>query len=483
MPISIPDINIGSIGPELILAIVAIVVLLVEVFSVSKGKDHLAYISLGGVLLAAAVTSRMIGEPSTTFSGMYVVDNFSTFFKLICLLGTGMTILVSVKYNKDEDIDNGEYYALLLFATFGMFFMISGSDMMTIFMGLEVMSLSLYVLAGYTRKRFKSNEASMKYFILGSVASAFLLYGMALIYGATGSTNLGVIGSAISGGSASASLLAMGSAMLIIGFGFKVAAVPFHMWTPDVYQGAPVPVTAFMSAGPKAAAFAAFYRVFSQSLHGTQPEWWIIIWVLAVLTMTLGNIVALLQSDVKRMLAYSSIAHAGYILVGFVAGGKLGSSAILFYLLAYTFMNIGAFAIVTLVARQGETKTSFSDYVGIGYKYPLMGVTLVIFLFALAGIPPTAGFVGKFYIFMAALDQGYVYLAIISVLNSVVSVFYYLRLTVMMYMKDESGEELPPIKFAASVVVALAIAIYGTLWLGIVPAGYMAFAQSSFLPY
>jgi NADH-quinone oxidoreductase subunit N len=362
-----------------------------------------------------------------------------------------------------------------------MLFMVSGSDMITIFMGLEVMSISLYALAGFTRTRAVSNEASVKYFILGSLSTAFLLYGIALIYGYTGSTQLDEIGKAVASGSGADAILLLGVVMLMIGFAFKVSAVPFHMWTPDVYQGAPTPVTAFMSAGPKAAAFAAFFRVFYEAFPTLQTDWWLIIWIMAVATMTVGNVVALLQNDVKRMLAYSSIAHAGYILVGFVAGGALGSSAIMFYMLVYTFMNIGAFAIVTVVGRKGEEKTNFSDFTGLGYKYPVMGIALVTLLFSLAGIPPTAGFVGKFYIFMAALKEGYVYLAIIGVVNSVISIFYYLRLSVVMYMRDEPGEDLPSLYFAPSLIAAMIIAIYGSLWLGIMPAGYIAFAQSAYL--
>ncbi|VAX20529.1 NADH-ubiquinone oxidoreductase chain N [hydrothermal vent metagenome] len=480
--IPIPDISLGAIASEITLVISAVVVMMLEVFAEKKGRDHIAYISLVGVIVACFITFRLAGDPSwTTFSGLYVVDRFGQFFKLICLLGTGMTILVSVKYNKDENIDNGEYYALLLFATSGMLFMVSGSDMITIFMGLEVMSISLYALAGYTRKRARSNEASVKYFILGSLSTAFLLYGIALIYGSTGSTQIDIIAKAVSSGSGVEAVLDLGIVMLMIGFAFKVSAVPFHMWTPDVYQGAPTPVTAFMSAGPKAAAFAAFFRVFNVAFPSLQTDWWVIIWILAVATMTCGNVIALLQNDVKRMLAYSSIGHAGYILVGFVAGGALGSSAILYYMLVYTFMNIGAFAIVTVVGRKGEEKTKFSDFTGLGYRYPLMAVALVIFLFSLAGIPPTAGFVGKFYIFMAALKQGYVYLAIIGVLNSVISIFYYLRLSVVMYMRDEPGEDLPPLVFAPSLIAAMIVAIYGSLWLGIMPAGYISFAQSAFL--
>ncbi len=477
----IPDVSLGAVGPEIVLVVTAILLLLLEVFTARKEKGYLAYTALGGVLLASAMTANMNGYTEMNFSGMYVVDNFASFFKLVCLLGTGMTILVSVTYTINEGISNGEYYALLLFATSGMFFMISGSDMVTIFMGLEVMSISLYALAGYTRNREKSNEAALKYFVLGALASAFLLYGIALIYGATGSTKLAIIGDSLRTGIANYHLIIIGAALLVVGFGFKISAVPFHMWAPDVYQGAPAPVTAFMSSGPKAATFAAFLRVFNEALPSMQADWWQIFWILSVMTMTVGNIMALRQTDVKRMLAYSSIAHAGYILMGFTTGDWFGVSAILFYMLVYTFMNIGVFAVVTIVARKNEEKTTFEDYTGLGYKHPIIGVTLVVLLFSLIGIPPTAGFVGKFYIFMSALQQGYVWLVIIAVVNSVISVFYYLRLTIVMYMTEGTTEALPSLSLSPSLVTALIISIYGSLWLGVMPSSYITFAQAASL--
>ncbi|VAX26168.1 NADH-ubiquinone oxidoreductase chain N [hydrothermal vent metagenome] len=482
--LKIPDIALGAIVPEITLTVVACILLMLEVFASKKGKDMLAYVALGGVLVAAILTHNLNGQSFGAFSGLYAVDNFSTFFKLVMLLATGLTILISNKYNQTEGIDNGEYYALLLFTTVGMFFMASGKDLITIFIGLEVMSISLYVLVGYTRSRRISNEASLKYFILGSLSSGIMLYGMALVYGATGTTKLVAIGKIIAASPGNVTILTLGAVLLTVGFGFKVAAAPFHLWTPDVYQGAPAPIAAFMSAGPKAAAFAAFIRVFAEALPSMKGDWWEIIWILAVITMTLGNVAALMQSNVKRMLAYSSIAHAGYILVGLVAASERGVSSILFYLLAYTFMNIGAFAVVAIVAGKGEERVTFDDFAGLGYKYPLMSLSLTIFLFSLAGLPPTAGFVGKFYIFMSALDEGLVWLAIIGVLNSVVSVFYYLRLTVVMYMREESADKnRPALSFAPSMVVALILSIYGVMWLGIMPSSYVAFAKSAFLSF
>ena len=481
--IPLPQISVGAIAPELTLVAAAMIILMLEVFTISKGRDNLAYVALAAVGVAGYLVIESLGSPMTTFSKMYVVDDFSGFIKLVCLLGAGMTILMSVKYTKDEGIDGGEYYSLLLFATTGMFFMVSGADLITIFLGLETMSISLYALAGYARGRLASNEASIKYFILGALSSAFMLYGMSMIYGAAGVTNLHEIARIIGQNKENIHLVMLGGGLVLIGFAFKISAVPFHMWTPDVYQGAPTPITAFMSAGPKAAAFAAFIRVFSDALISLQYQWWIIVWILAVLTMTVGNLIALSQENIKRMFAYSSIAHAGYLLVGFTAGGKLGESAMLFYLLIYTFMNIGAFAIVAIVGQQGEERTSVSDFAGLGYRHPLLGLAMVALLFSLAGIPPTAGFWGKYYLFTAALDQGYVWLAILAALNSVIAVFYYLRVIVVMYMREEKGESLPQNAFPASIVVVILVAIYGSVLLGITPGGYLALAASSSLAH
>ena len=482
MNIVIPDIKLSAIAPELALVAMAIVVLFVEVFSPKKRDDFTGYLALLGVAAAAAlVAGQTGGAPWMAFSGLYVVDGYGALFKYIGLLAAGMAILMSINYDLGENSSAGEFHALLLLATAGMFFMISGADLITIFMGLELMSISLYALAGYTRRRDVANEAAVKYFILGALSSAILLYGVALLYGATGSTKIHLIAQAVAGKSANWHLMVLGGALVGVGFAFKVAAAPFHMWTPDVYQGAPAPVTAFMSTGPKAAAFAAFFRVFHEALGPLQADWWTLLWVIAAASMTVGNVAALLQNNVKRMLAYSSIAHAGYVLVAFLAGGKEGSSAIMFYLLAYTFMNIGAFAVVAAVARAGEERVDMRDYAGVGYQHPLLGLAMLVFLFSLAGIPPTAGFVGKFYVFMAALKEGYVWLVVIAVLNSVLSVFYYLRLTVMMYMRGDQAAG-PSLAFGPAIVAALAVAIYGTLWIGVNPGGYLAFAQASFLP-
>lgn len=481
-PIKIPNIALDAIGPEIVLTVTAMALLMIEVFADKKSRGHMGYIALGGSLLAGALAYKLSGVSLTTFGGLYVVDNFSTFFKIIFMISAGFTALISVKYAKDEGIDYGEYYATILFATVGMCVMASGRDLITIFMGVEVMSISLYILAGMTRTRSVSNEASMKYFILGALSSGFLLYGMALVYGATGTTQLQAIGRA-AGALTDNPMFVAGAVMMTIGFSFKVAAVPFHMWTPDVYQGAPAPVTAFMSTGPKAAAFAAFLRVFAEAFPAMEQDWWLIIWALAVATMTVGNVVALVQDDVKRMLAYSSIAHAGYVLVGLAVASPAGASGAVFYLLAYAVMNLGAFALLIAAAGKGERLTAYSDFSGMANRSPLTALALTIMLFSLAGIPPTVGFAGKFYLFMAALEKGFVWLAVIAVLNSVVSVFYYLRLVVHMYMREEGAEARPAVTVPAPLAVAAVVAVCAVLWLGIMPAKYIEFAKMAFLPF
>lgn len=488
----IAQINFQTIYSEIIITIFAILVLMLQALFPHKSKNLFGYLSLIGTLLAGAVlflNSPVFnsGAVEYSFSGMWIVDNYSKFFKLIFLLCTVLTILISIKYVKDEGINYGEYFTLILFATLGMMIMASGGDFVTIFLGLELMSICLYVLAGFNRGRCISNEAALKYFLLGSFATGFLLYGIALFYGATGSTNLKTIAQFTVSGDFHNNTILIGTILLLIGFAFKIAAVPFHMWTPDVYQGSPTPITAFMSAGPKAAAFAALVRVFMDSLPSIRNEWTDLIWILAVLTMTVGNLIALAQDNVKRMLAYSSIAHAGYILVAFIAADKIGLSSILFYLLAYTFMNLGAFAIITVVGGKGEEKVNVEDFTGFGYRNPIAAIMMSLFLFSLAGIPPTAGFMGKFYIFTAAIKEGFLGLAIIGVINSVISVYYYLRITIVMYMKGSddptAGEKFPAIVFSPAVIIAIIIAAYGVLRMGILPTDYIEIAHQSLIAF
>jgi NADH-quinone oxidoreductase subunit N len=360
-----------------------------------------------------------------------------------------------------------------------MMLMAAGTHMIIIFLGLETMSISIYILAGMVREDKGSVEAALKYFLLGAFATGFLLYGIALIYGATGSFYLKDIAAYITSKNLLRSpMLLMSLVFLTIGFGFKIASVPFHMWTPDVYEGAPTSITAFMATGVKAAGFSALIRVFFSALPAFRPDWTSIMWVICVATMTVGNIVAISQTNIKRMLAYSSIAHAGYILVAFVAGNDLGTSGILFYLMTYAFMNIGAFTVVILLGKKGEENTLINDYAGIGFKYPLLAVSMTIFLLSMAGIPPLGGFMAKFYIFSAAVKSKFYWLAILGVLNSAVSVYYYLRVTVLMYFR-ESEREITGLQFSPASVIALILAVIGTIYMGIFPANVLSLAQRS----
>lgn len=473
--------NILNILPILVLAGFGMIVLLTDVLSPRKwvNRNILAYISLLGIIIAAILTRSPTGTTLYSFNESFVTDNYSLFFNVVFLLCAGLTILISHNYIKREDINYGEYYALILFSTIGMMLMASGADLLNIYIGLEVMSISIYILAGFKRSKLISNEASLKYFLLGAFATGFLLYGISLTYGTTGTINLRQIASFIAEkGGMSDPLMIIGMGLLIVGLGFKVAAVPFHAWVPDVYEGAPTPVTAFMSVGPKAAGFAAFLRIFLTAFGSSHHEWHMIVYILAVLTMTVGNVIALSQTNIKRMLAYSSIAHAGYLLIALVSANDMGVSATLFYILAYIFMNIGAFAIIIVLSRKGDECIQIQDYAGLGFKHPLLAIAMTIFMFSMAGIPPMAGFMGKFYIFSAAIKSGYMGLAIIAVINSVISVYYYLRITVVMYMKEPT-REFAPLMISPLMVAAIVISVVGTLQLGIFPSKVIEIAQRS----
>jgi len=476
----LPEIDLYLIAPEIVVTAFGFLVLLVDVFTPrAERKSYLGIICLIGIILAFLFTLPQIGSVKTGFGGMFTSDGFALFFKVLFLIIAFLTILISMGYVQREGIEFGEYYALILFSTLGMMLMSAGTHLITIFLGLETMSISIYILAGMMREDKRSIEAAMKYFLLGAFATGFLLYGIALLYGATGSLHLKEVGSYIASKNLLKNpMLMMSLVFLTIGFGFKIASVPFHMWTPDVYEGAPTSITAFMATGVKAAGFSALVRVFFSALPGFRPDWTSIMWLIAVATMTVGNIVAISQENIKRMLAYSSIAHAGYILVAFVAGNNLGTSGILFYLMAYAFMNIGAFTVVILLGKKGEENTLITDYAGIGFKYPLLAASMTIFLLSMAGIPPLGGFMAKFYVFSAAVESKFYWLVIIGVLNSAVSVYYYLRVTVLMYFR-ESEREITGLQFSPASVFALIVAVVGTLYMGIFPANVLSFAQKS----
>jgi len=476
--LALAGVNFQAIMPSLVLSVCAMVLLLLGVF-IPRGKTSpIAWLSVAALIATGFVVVSGWNQPQEGFAGSVVLDNFATFFNMTFLVAAGLTILMSDEYLKREGYSISEYYPLILLTTAGAMWMVSGTDMMTIFLGLEVLSVSLYVLAGLFRGNLASNEAGLKYFLLGAFSTGFLLYGIALVYGATGSTQIQEIAQFAQQNSyvLGNPMMIGGMLLLATGFLFKIAAAPFHMWTPDVYQGAPTPITAFMSAGPKAAAFGAFMRVFVIAMSGLQSDWTSMLWVLAVATMIAGNFIAIKQDNIKRMLAYSSIAHAGYAMVGMVAANAVGKAGILFYMLAYTFMNIGAFAVLVLAGKKGEENLTLEGFSGFGYRRPLLGVALTVFLFSLMGIPPTAGFAGKFYIFAGALKADYVWLAVIGVLNSAVSLYYYLRVMVYMYFR-EPAEDFSWVKVDAGTAVSIVIALIGVFFLGVLPGGVMELAK------
>jgi len=489
-----PDVNLPLIAPELIVSVAGVIVMLVDAFTHRRQRNITAALSILAILGAgvASIWLWMQWPATSAFNGMIVLDELRLSFTVVFLIVAILTVLIATIWLDVEDLPAGEFHSLLLFATSGMMLMASAGDLVIVFLGLEILSIATYVLAGFRRSDRRSNESSLKYFILGSFASAFLLYGIALIYGATatgpdqpGTTNIALI-AARANQSLYPPLLFAGMAMLLVGFGFKIATAPFHVWTPDVYEGAPTPVTAFMAAGPKAAGFAAFMRVFlfgfpivtaAASTAGYAHATWVgALAIMAALTMSIGNVVAIVQNNVKRMLAYSSIAHAGYALVGFVAAGAATDAvqrgaaitAVAFYLLTYAVMNMGAFAIITVIARKGDQRNHVDDYNGIGFSSPVLAFSLSVFLLSLLGMPLTAGFMGKIMVFSAAVNQGYVWLVVIGVLNTAVSAYYYLRLIVVMFFREPSGAWEAP-RIPAAVAVALILTILGVFYLGLFP--------------
>ncbi|MBX3013429.1 MAG: NADH-quinone oxidoreductase subunit N [Caldilineaceae bacterium] len=475
-------VNLTVVLPELVLFAFAILIMLVDMTSNDK-KEGLRGITPWVALIGVAVTTGLCAvlwsQPVASFQNAAIIDNFAMSVKLIVLIAAALAILLSVSYIPRVNKQVGEYYTLLLLCAVGMMMMGSATDLMVVFLALEIFSLALYILCGLSRDNPRSSEASMKYLLLGAFASAFFVYGAALVYGATGSTQYSAIATALAGGTSQVGLLYPGIALLIVGFGFKVSLVPFHMWTPDVYQGAPTPVTAFMSVGTKAAAFAAFIRVFLSALPTEQASWSWMLAILAVVTMTLGNFAALRQSSLKRMLAYSSIAHAGYVLVGLVGGTASSANAAIFYLFTYAFMNIGAFAVIIVLERANEDDALQNRAAGIAKRWPLLALVMAIFMFSLSGVPPLAGFFGKLFVFKAAVDGGFAWLAAFAMINSAVAAYYYLRVTVAMYLQEPSSDSLAEapnrltinIGLAVAAIFTVVIGLYPGLWTGLFQAG------------
>jgi NADH-quinone oxidoreductase subunit N len=477
------DLNLEVTLPAVFLALFTLVLLILDLFIPKDRKIQTAHLTLGALGVAFVWNLLLFGRDMIAVEGMFIADAFTAFINMTVLAAAIITCFLSVDYLKRTGIEQGEFYSLLLFSTVGIMFMGAANDLLVIFIALELLSIPLYVMAAMRHQNAKSEESGLKYFILGAFASAFFVYGAAMIYGATGTTNLQEIFAQVSvivaEESSSRLFLLLGAGLILVGLGFKVAVVPFHMWTPDVYEGSPTPVTAFMSVGAKAGGFAALLRVMtvalpelSIDLEGTTAAWQSTVSVIAALTMILGNIVAISQTNVKRMLAYSSIAHAGYILMAVAAVGTIGvagdaTRGALVYLLAYTFTNLGAFAVVLAVEKDDGTGTDLTDFNGLARSQPLLAAMMAFFMFSLTGVPLTAGFVGKFFIFGAAVDAGLILLTVIGVLTSVVSAFYYVRIIVNMYLLEGEGD---PAEGATQYVnYAVYAAFSGTLILGVFP--------------
>jgi NADH-quinone oxidoreductase subunit N len=469
LPVQFPA--LGPVMPELVMTAAALVILMLDLLM--RKKEAVAFLC---IVTAVLVGSFLLTSSGETFSGMFIADGYSRFFKLIFLVSLLLSSLISVKYIAVEKVNFGEYYSLMLFATLGMMIMASAGDLIVLYLGLELMALSTYVLAGFIRYEKRSNEAALKYFLLGAFASAVLLFGISLTYGLTGTTNIGAVAAYIAReGLVANPVLMLAVILFTAALGFKIAAAPFHMWAPDVYEGAPTSITAFMSVGPKAAGFSAIGRVFLVAFGSLAVNWAQILVPLAIITMAVGNIVALSQTNIKRMLAYSSIAHAGYALLGVIAGGPEGVASMMNYLLIYAFMNIGAFAVVILLRSEGFKGESIYDYEGLARTHPLSAALMLVFMFSLTGIPPTAGFMGKFYLFMAAVNAGYTWLVVIAVLFSAVSAYFYLRIVMYMYMREPQTDV--KLTTAPGVNLALTLTTTAVLLIGVLPGTLIDLAK------
>lgn len=491
---TLPLADILAVLPELIVVAAACLVLALDPVTPPSRKEWLAWLSLVSLAACFAITYWNLDTQVLAFSDLVIIDPYGTFWKLLLYLVSGLTVLLSQAYLREERINLAEYYGFILLSLSGMMIMVSATDLLTIYLGTELMSLSLYVLAGFKRYEARSLEASAKYFVLGSFSSGILLYGISLLFGAAGSTRLAAIAAAVGERGLDDPTLLFAMILLVVGFGFKIAVVPFHMWTPDVYHGAPVSVTAFMAVASKAASFGAFLRVFLEGLGGLKANWNALFLLVCLATMVLGNVVAIVQTNIKRMLAYSSIAHAGYALIGVVVAGRasapgglwsLGVSSVMLYLAIYAFMTLGAFTVVAMLRKGGLDGDEIEDFTGLAKRHRLAAFLMLVFMVSLAGIPPTAGFIGKFYLFLAAVKAGLTWLAVAAVLFAVVSAYYYLRVVMVMYMRepDEAGGAETRLATSPAMAVVLVSTIAGVILLGLYPAPLVAFATHAALPF
>ncbi len=466
--------------PEIVLSVAAMVVLLVDVFEKGDASRPSSPVIpwLAGIGVAAAFGANLwlLGVQEAGTDGMMAIDAFRVFSNALFLIATGLFLAMAPRYLEENGMQLAELYALVLFSVVGMMVFAGSRDLIVIFLGLELLSIAVYVLTASNRRSVASAEGGLKYFLLGAFSSAFLLFGIAIIYGGAGTVNLARLGEVL--GEGSGRLAGVGLALILVGYAFKVAAVPFHMWTPDAYEGAPTPVTSFMAAAVKAAAFASLARVLLTAFPSLYLTWGQIVFWLATFTMIGANLIALTQDNVKRMLAYSSIAHAGYLLVAVAAGTDVGASALLFYLAVYTFMNVGAFAVMMVVARLGEDRLGIADYGGLAWRRPALAIAMTVFLLSLAGFPLTGGFIGKLYILRAAVERDFLVLAVVLVLTSLVSYWYYLRVAWHMWFQDAEGEAARPLVVPAGVVVVLAVCVAGVLASGIFPGALLDLASA-----
>ena len=467
--------DLAAIAPELVLTIFGLALLLLDL--IVPDKRRLGYFALAGFGFSGILLFRLNGVDISAYGGQLAVDPFAAYFKFLFLIAAGLTIGISVRYLDIEREQHGEYYALLLFATMGMMFMAGGTDLVTLYIGLETMAIATYILVGFLRGNQRSNEAALKYFLLGAFSSGVLLYGMSLLYGISGSTNLSEIADALTRRPVTDPISLLAMITVAAGLFFKIAAVPFHQWTPDAYEGAPTSVTAYMSVAVKAASFAMMVRIFMIAIYPLRDQWVPILAAVAVMTITVSNVAALTQTNVKRMLAYSSISHAGFVLLGLIAGNDTGMTAVALYLFVYTFMNIGAWSIIVALRRRDVIGEYVEDLNGLYFKHPAAATLMLVFMLSLAGIPPTAGFVAKYYLFAAVIETGHVTLAVIAALNVAVGLYYYMRLVVAMFMSEAT--EKTGLTLSPGLVSVLAITLILTLFIGLYPDPFITMAQTA----